>query len=123
MNKKYDILQDFKGSPDGHTVIQYTKGQTEVELNDALAEVALGEKWAKLSKADDKAAKAKAKAEAEEKEKAERQSAIEKMKTELAQLEADGKAALEADPSGESAKPIEEQWLAKQQELETLLAE
>ena len=62
--KKYEILQDFKGSPDGHTVIQYIKGQDDVELNDELAKVALEEKWVRHSKSADKAAKARAKAEA-----------------------------------------------------------
>lgn len=65
--KKYEILQDFKGSPDGHTVIQYTKGQDDVELNDELAKVALEEKWVRHSKSADKAAKARAKAEADKK--------------------------------------------------------
>lgn len=42
----FKVLKDFKGSPDGFTVIQYAKDQ-EVDLAPALAEVALKEKWVK----------------------------------------------------------------------------
>lgn len=144
MSKKYEILQTFKGSPDGITVIEYSKGTDDVELSDALAEVALAEKWAKLSKTAEKEAKAKAKADAEaqakaeaervaaeeqakaeteriaaeEQAKAERVAAIE---AEIAKLEAEGAAALEADPTGATAAPIKEQWQAKQNELAALL--
>jgi hypothetical protein len=104
MKKKYDILQPFKGSPDGHTVIQYTKGQTDIELNDELGEVALAEKWAKLSKADEKAAKAKAKAEAE------------------AQAEAEAAAQREAAVEANANATIFAQIEAKQAELDALLA-
>ena len=46
----YKVLKDFKGSPDGCRVIQYTKGQMLEEGADFsrdLAEVALNEKWVK----------------------------------------------------------------------------
>jgi hypothetical protein len=42
----YKILKDFKGSPDGIAVIEYTKGDI-VPLAPSLAEVALEEKWVK----------------------------------------------------------------------------
>ncbi len=42
----FKIVKDFKGSPDGYTVVDYTAGQ-EVDLPPALAEVAQAEKWAK----------------------------------------------------------------------------
>jgi hypothetical protein len=51
---KYDILESFKGSPDGRFTIQYTKGEKEVELTDSLAEVALAEKLVKPSKITEK---------------------------------------------------------------------
>lgn len=130
MNKKYEILQDFKGSPDGITVIQYSKGTDDVELSDALAEVALAEKWVKLSKAAEKEAKAKAKAkaEAEAKAKAEAESkesvrlkeeAITPLQTELDQLNADLTAT--ADAGGDTA-PLVAQIDTKQAELDALLA-
>ena len=60
----YKVLKDFKGSPDGCRVIQYTEGQMLEEGSDFskdLAEVALNEKWVELvtvkrdkKKADDK---------------------------------------------------------------------
>lgn len=43
---KYRILQSFAGSPDGRFAVQYTAGQTDVELTDSLAVVALSEGWA-----------------------------------------------------------------------------
>lgn len=43
--KKYKILKDFKGSPNGSLVVQYTKGET-VELADSLAEAVVPEGWA-----------------------------------------------------------------------------
>ncbi len=42
----FKIVKDFKGSPDGYTVVDYTAGQ-EVDLPPALADVAQAEKWAK----------------------------------------------------------------------------
>lgn len=69
---KFDVLKDFKGSPDGHTVIEYKKGET-VELEGDLAKVAQEEKWVKPNKASEKAAKAEAEAQAKaEQEAAER---------------------------------------------------
>lgn len=59
MMPKFNVLKDFKGSPDGHTVIEYKKGET-AELEGDLAKVALEEKWVKPSKAAEKDAKAKA---------------------------------------------------------------
>jgi len=42
---EYKILKDFKGSPTGSTVVQYTKGET-VELTDSLAAAVVPEGWA-----------------------------------------------------------------------------
>jgi hypothetical protein len=70
MMPKFNVLKNFKGSPDGHTVIEYKKGET-AELEGDLAKVALEEKWVKPSKAAEKDAKAKAEAEAEAKAEAE----------------------------------------------------
>lgn len=46
---KYNVQRDFKGSPDGHTVIQFAKGEevAHAKLGDDLAKVALEEKWIK----------------------------------------------------------------------------
>lgn len=44
------ILKSFKGSPDGFTVNEYTKGQ-EIELPASLVEVAETENWARPKKA------------------------------------------------------------------------
>jgi len=123
---KFEILKDFKGSPDGYTIITYSKGD-EVELDAGLAEVALAEKWARVSKTAEKAAKEKARADAEklaaeEQLKTDREAAIQLLRNEIAQLEEEGKAALVTDPSGETAKPIQELWQQKQNELTTLLA-
>ena len=41
----YKILKDFKGSPNGSIVVQYTKGET-VELTDSLAACVVPEGWA-----------------------------------------------------------------------------
>lgn len=70
----FEVLKDFKGSPDGHTVIAYTKGE-EVELVESLAKVALAEKWVRHSKSAEKVAKEKAKAEADAKAAAEAEAA------------------------------------------------
>jgi len=51
--KKYKILKDFKGSPNGSTVVQYIKGET-VELTDSLAEAVIPEGWAEEVKKEDK---------------------------------------------------------------------
>ncbi|OQY64718.1 MAG: hypothetical protein B6D47_12900 [Rhodocyclaceae bacterium UTPRO2] len=40
----YKVLKDFKGSPDGYTVIEYHEGEV-VPLPRSLAEVAIAEKW------------------------------------------------------------------------------
>lgn len=106
---KYEVLKDFRGSPDGCRVIDYKKGQV-VDIVDSLAEVALAEKWVKPSKA----AKAQTKAEAEASAKA---SAIAALQAELAQLKADYEAAPEADRAA-----IVAQAEAKQAELDALLA-
>lgn len=45
----YEVLKDFKGSPDGRFAVQYKSGET-VELTPSLAEVALKEKWVKPGK-------------------------------------------------------------------------
>lgn len=92
MNKKYDVLQDFKGSPDGHTVIQFTKGSEidHADMGDDLAGVAVSEKWVKLSNAAEKEAKEKAKAEAEAKAKAEAEVAALQKRLETAPAEEKG---------------------------------
>ena len=43
---EYEILENFKGSPDGRFVIEYQAGEV-AELTASLAEVALAEGWAK----------------------------------------------------------------------------
>lgn len=43
---EYEVLQSFKGSPDGYTVIEYEKGKN-VDLPDELAAVAIRNKWVK----------------------------------------------------------------------------
>lgn len=40
----YKVLKDFKGSPDGRFVINYTSGET-VDLTESLAAVAVAEGW------------------------------------------------------------------------------
>ncbi len=108
---QYDILKDFKGSPDGRHAVQYKAGETEVELTPSLAEVALAEKWVKPSKASKKQAKDKSDTdETAAKAEAEKQAAIELLRTEIAQLEEEGLAAMSADPTGETAKSIQEKW-------------
>ena len=42
----FKVLKDFKGSPDGFTVVEYAAG-TEVDLAPELAQVAVKEKWVK----------------------------------------------------------------------------
>ena len=42
---EYKILKDFKGSPNGSLVVQYTKGET-VELTDSLSAAVVPEGWA-----------------------------------------------------------------------------
>lgn len=97
---KYDVLKDFKGSPDGRFAVDYKAGET-VELTDSLAEVALKEKWVRLSKSAKEEAKAKAKAEADEEERvrlaAERAAAEQAINDAIADLEAQIEAAAEAD--------------------------
>lgn len=120
MSKKtYEVLKDFKGSPDGHTVIHYLKGQDEVELDDDLAKVALEEKWVKVSKTAEKRAKeeadAKAKADAAENAKAD---AIAALEADLAKLKADFDAATADDAKAKIVAEAD----AKQAELDKLLA-
>src|SRR5574340_380925 len=109
--KKYEVMQDFKGSPDGHTVIQFTKGSEidHAELGDDLASVALSQKWVKPSKAAEKEAKAKAKAEAE----AQRQETITAIQSEITTLEQQFAAAADA---GQDCAEITMQIEAKQAE-------
>jgi hypothetical protein len=40
----FKVLKDWKGSPDGFTVIEYKEGEI-VDLHPTLVDVALGEKW------------------------------------------------------------------------------
>lgn len=119
---KYEVIQDFKGSPDGHTVIQFTKGSEidRAELGDDLAGVALAEKWVKPSKSAEKEAKAKAKekAQAEEAERIKAQS-IAALQAEIDQLNAGLNAAADA---GDDTDPVVAQIEAKQAELDALLA-
>ena len=42
----FKVLKDFKGSPDGYTVIDYAAG-SKVDLVPSLADVAVKEKWVK----------------------------------------------------------------------------
>ena len=42
----FKVLKDFKGSPDGYTVIAYAAG-SKVDLVPSLADVAVKEKWVK----------------------------------------------------------------------------
>jgi hypothetical protein len=42
---KYKIKESFKGSPDGMRVIEFTKGEANIELTGELEEVAVAEKW------------------------------------------------------------------------------
>ena len=44
---KYEVMQDFRGSPDGRFVVSYTRGE-QVDLTDTLAEVALREEWVRI---------------------------------------------------------------------------
>ncbi|MDH4285670.1 MAG: hypothetical protein OEV35_10170 [Gallionellaceae bacterium] len=120
MGRKFDVLQDFKGSPDGYTVIQYTKGQKEIELEEELAKVALAEKWVKSSKAAKADDEEKTRQEAEEKAKQEaeaRQANIAALQSELDQLHAELAAVKAA--AGDTA-PIVAQIEAKQAELAAL---
>jgi len=50
---EYKILKDFKGSPNGSLVVQYTKGET-VELTDSLAAAVIPEGWAEEVKPKEK---------------------------------------------------------------------
>lgn len=40
----YKVIKDFRGSPDGHSVVDYRKDDV-VEMADSLAEVAIAQKW------------------------------------------------------------------------------
>lgn len=97
---EYEVIHDFKGSPDGYTIIDYKKGEI-VSLVDTLSKVALAEKWVKPSKTAEKEAKAKAKAEAEKEAEEKRSEAIE---GEIADLEGRLADAADADkPAIQSA--------------------
>jgi hypothetical protein len=48
----YKVTEDFKGSPNGHTVIQFKKGEEFTHEGDLL-KVALEEKWVKPLKAEE----------------------------------------------------------------------
>lgn len=111
MMPKFNVLKDFKGSPDGHTVIEYKKGET-AEMEGDLAKVALEEKWVKPSKSAEKDAKAKTEAAAQ------READIAALQTELAQLKADYDAATSEDDKAEVLAQAE----TKQAELDALLA-
>ena len=110
--KRYKVLKDFKGSPDGAHVVEYTEGQ-EVELTASLAEAVLAEGWVEEVAVDDEAAKAEAEAQA--KAEAERQAKREKLQGEIAKLEASMEKAKEAGKAAIKAK-ID----AKRQELDAL---
>lgn len=118
--KQYEVIKDFKGSPDGHTILAFTKGE-EVEhdkLGDDLVKVALDEKWIKTSKAAEKRAKeeaeAKLKAEAAAKAKAD---AIAALESTIAQLKTDFDAATDEAVKAKILAEAE----AKQVELDALL--
>jgi len=58
----YEVLIDFKGSPDGCRVIEYEKGQEltiGADFSTDLAEVALAERWVTKKQVDLKPEKAK----------------------------------------------------------------
>lgn len=108
---KYEVTQPFKGSPDGHSVIAFNKGD-EIEhdkLGDDLAEVALGEKWIKPVKQGKKEKAAE--------EAAAKAAAIASVEGEIATLETELKAATAA---GASLEPIETDLATKRQELAAL---
>ncbi|MCG7984729.1 MAG: hypothetical protein JAY90_18505 [Candidatus Thiodiazotropha lotti] len=44
---KYEVIQSFKGSPDGRFTISYTKGDKDIDLSESLAAVAIAEGWVK----------------------------------------------------------------------------
>lgn len=108
----YKVIKDFKGSPDGYTVIQYLEGQ-EVELSLALADVALKEKWAKklpIKAREDAEAQAKAEAQAQAKA-----DAIAALQGDIAATEALLATAVEADQPA-----LEAVWLDLQAKLAEL---
>lgn len=118
----YEVIKEFKGSPDGHTVITYKVGDevSEETMGADLLKVALEEKWVAKPKNN----KAKAKAEAEAKAQAEaaaaaKAEAIATLQADLEQLTDELNAS--ADVGGDTA-PIQAQIDAKQAELDALLA-
>ena len=50
MMKKYEIVADFPGSPDGMRVVQFTRGQIveiDADFSESLRNVSIREGWAK----------------------------------------------------------------------------
>ena len=96
----FKILKDFKGSPDGYTVIDYVAG-SKVDLAPSLAEVAVKEKWAKElppePKADPEAERRAAEEKATSAALAERMAAIDDCEKRLAAAPDADKPALEAE--------------------------
>lgn len=128
----YKVTKEFKGSPDGHTVITYKVGDEvdEDEMGADLLKVALDEKWIAKPKSSKADAKAQAEAEAQAKEDADAQAQAE----EAARIKAEAIAALQADLDRLNAEltaaadanadtdSIVAQIEAKQAELDALLA-
>lgn len=96
----FKVLKDFKGSPDGYTVIEYVAG-TEVELTPDLAHVAVKEKWVKEVPAKPKPDPEAGRRVAEEKAAAEaaaaKATAIADLEAKIATAPADDKPALLAE--------------------------
>lgn len=117
--KKYEVIQDFKGSPDGHTVIQFAK-DSEIDhavMGDSLAAVALEEKWVKEIKPSKKGAKDDASTKAAAEAAAQREASIVALQSEIDQLVAQRNAATTEDDKAKLDAEIE----AKQGELDALL--
>lgn len=125
----YKVVKEFRGSPDGHTVITFKVGDDvdEGEMGADLLKVALDEKWVAKSKPSKAEAKAQAEAEAQAKAEAQAEEsarlkaeAIATLRADLDQLNDELNAS--ADAGGDTA-PIQAQIDAKQAELDALLAE
>lgn len=109
----YKVLKDFKGSPDGYTVVEYVAG-TEVDLAPDLAKVAVKEKWVKELPAKPKPDPEAERRAAEEKAAAEAKAAEEA---------ATAKAAAIADLQAKIAAASDSDKPALEAELATLTAE
>lgn len=106
-----EILQDFKGSPDGFNVIEYTKGD-KLDMVKDLADVAVKEKWARPQKA----------LSAAEKKAADEHAAKVKSLQDKIALLTDQLADAPADVTEEQKKQLQDDIAAAQEELDKLLA-